>query len=184
MNEINITYQDQSLEIQYLKTESHRCIRLFLDSKFIPKDICDFQTAEWTNIESYKEKFMSYKDFIFTVITDLDSNLISLEALNENDKIDFANAFQPFLAKLLSKLLFYIPFSDELINTLDFVTLNMEADELKKKILAFNSAFRIVPFTEINNLSKEITRLADEDLTALRKVAKKTLRQLREIKKR
>jgi len=57
---------------------------------------------------------------------------------------------------------------------LDFVTLNMNENDLKKKILLFNEIFQIIPLDSINQLSHEIHQLTQQDLFTLRKKAKKS----------
>jgi len=71
-------------------------------------------------------------------------------------------------------LLYYLPFDDELVKTLDFVCLSHEHDELKKKILSFNKEFNIISFDKINELSKEIAELNEENMFLFRKDAKKS----------
>jgi len=177
-NEMNILFQSQNLEIQNLLTGMQHMIkefaRLIIRTNYIPKDVKAFKEEEWDNLENYSSKFLSHHEFISVLITDVDKNLLPLESLDEEEKLKFANDFQPFIAKALNRLIYYFPFTDELINTLDFVTLNQEPDELKKKILTFNKTLEIIPFEKINELVKEINQLNEENLVLLKKEAKKS----------
>lgn len=182
LNEMNIKFQDHHLEINHLLAEMQNRIRDFarltLKNEFIkeffPKNPGEFLKSKWEDVQTYKEKYLPYQEFIFTLITDQDKNLLPLENLQDEQKKKFAEVFQPFLAKIISRLVFYFPVADELVNTLDFVTLDRESDELKKKILAFNKQFNIIPFDQINALSKEISFLTEINLLLLRKEAKKS----------
>jgi len=178
LNEANILFQNQQLEIQNLLLGTQLLIkefaRLILKSEEIPKDIKSFKDKQWEEIENYSSKFINHQEFISILITDLDKDLFQLENLSEDEKKLFAKDFQSFIAKIFNRLIYYLPFADELINTLDFVNLNQEPDELKKKILVFNKALNIVSFEKINELVKEINQLNEENLILAKKEAKRS----------
>ena len=96
---------------------------------------------------------------------DLDIRLSSLNTEKDN----FTNIFQPFLAKALKLLIKYIPLMDEIINTLDFVTLT--AEDFKKSF-TFNEKFQIIPFEKTNELSVEIAKLEEENYVYFKRIAK------------
>ena len=177
MNHTNIIFQNQTLEIQDLKLEIHKFLKefakIFLDPKSVPKNIIELKEEQWEDLEAYTPKLLSPEDFITNIITDLDYQLIDLESLSTEEKKTFADTFQPFMTKMMSRLIYYLPFADDLINTLDFVTINMEFDELKKKILKFNKIMKIIPTSEINELTSEISQLSEENIILLKKEAKR-----------
>jgi len=178
INQANITFQNQSLEIHLLKLTMTKLIKdianLLFPFEEIPKDLRIFKTKEWKEIELHSSKFLSTESFTSTLITDLGFQLRDLNHLKNQDQNQFADIFQPFLAKLLSKLNKYLPYEDKIIDTLDFVTLNMEFPDLKRKILDFNSYFQIVEQEQIADLVQEISSLSEMNLVLLRKKAKKS----------
>ena len=180
LNLINIRFQEQTLEIQHIKLEIQRFIKflcnLYMKSKFHP-DFNKFNKEDWNSWKNQsieEESFLSSDEFLSNLVTDLDFTLNNVKLLDLDDQENLAIIFQPFLAEITSLLVSYFPLSDGLINSLDFVTLNLEPVQLKKNILTFNDSFKIVPQEKINELSEEISRLNEENLTLLRKDAKKS----------
>jgi len=143
INLSNIIFQNQCLEIQNLKSQIHLCIRdiasLFIKSEFIPQDISSFVQTDWINGPETREKFLNFKDFIF-ILGRLN------EVINWDISIqeEITSIFQPYLCMIFRYLLKYLPYNDELVNILDFVTVNPSFSDLKQKILAFNKRFDIV----------------------------------------
>ena len=137
LNHLNIIFQHQALEIQHLKLEIHKFLKefalLFLNSKSFPTNIIELKEEEWQDSNAYTTMLLSPEDFIMNIVLDLDHQLVDLESFSSEEKKVFADIFQPFMIKIISRLIYYLPFADELINTLDFVSLNMEFDELKKR---------------------------------------------------
>ena len=178
INETNIAFQKQSLEIQGLKQNMQRLItqmaRLLLTSSDLPSNIRDFKNEEWKNIQDLTEKFKSPSIFITSLSTDLDHRLKELESISEVYQEKFSEVFQPFIAKILSLLISYFPYTDEIIESLDFVTLNMEIQDFKSKIFTFNEHFKVVPPEQIVELSKEISLLEEENIILLRKNTQKS----------
>ena len=56
-------------------------------------------------------------------------------------------------------MLQYFPYQSQLLNTLDFVSLTQNIQEIKNQVLLFNEKFSIVPLNQISNLSKELNQL-------------------------
>ena len=138
LNQINIKFQDQSLEIQHIKLEIQKFLK-FVCSLYIKiGELPDFNQVEkhdwntWENKVIEKEKFLPYDEFLVNLITDLDSKLETLTSLDLDDQENLTNIFQPFLAEIASQTISYFPLSDELINSFDFVTLNLEPSQIKK----------------------------------------------------
>jgi len=179
INSRNITFQSQHLEIQNLKSQIYLCIqelaRLFIKPQHIPQDISNFVQTDWIDGPETRAKFLSFKDFISTLGTDLDPRISEVLDWEENVQEEITTNFQPYLCRIFRYLLKYLPYNDELIKILDFVTVNSPFPDLKQKILTFNNIFEIVPQDQIHFLSKEISLLPnDENLLWLQKNAKKS----------
>ena len=89
----------------------------------------------------------------------MDSKLVGLQSFETSMKKTIADIFQPYLCKIFSFILYYLPYRDEIVNSLDFVTLSQDPQEIKNKILAFNNEFSIVPPNQISELTKEINQI-------------------------
>jgi len=178
LNETSIKFQNQTSEIQNLKLEISRCLRdlakLYVHHHQIPKNVIEFSEKYWTNSIEQQDKFLSPRDFIISISENLDSRLREIEKLSEDQQNNFADTFQIFLAKLLSLLIHYLPITDKLIDSLDFVSLNSEYEQLKEQIFTFNEYFQVVPENKIAELINEITSLMEENLILLKKTTKKS----------
>jgi len=174
INKVNIKLQGQTLEIHHLKPTLHSLIKsiskLLLKPKHIPADLMKFKGESDEEFNFEKDKFLECEDFIENAIRDVDIRLSSLNSSPNTEKENFTNIFQPFLVKALKLLIKYIPLKDEIINTLDFVTLT--AEDFKKKVFTFNEKFQIIPFEKTNELSEEIAKLEEENYVYLKRIAK------------
>ena len=131
----------------------------FVDPKYIPKTVAELNYDDWKNEQNAKERFLSFDDFIKNLVIDLDSKLVGLQSFETSMKKTIADIFQPYLCKIFSFILYYLPYRDEIVNSLDFVTLSQDPQEIKNKILAFNNEFSIVPPNQISELTKEINQI-------------------------
>ena len=61
----------------------------------------------------------------------------------------------------------YLPFKDEILQSIDSLTLEGRQDELEDKSLLFNRRFSIVPEEKISALIKELSELTNPDLHKL-----------------
>ena len=177
---VNIIFQNQSLEIHQLKEQIYQCIReigsLFIKSELVPRDISEFKEDDWKDLNDAKDKFLSPSDFLSTLCIDLDSKLGELKNLTLSKQKDFADIFQPYLCKIFQLLLHYLPYNNDLVKALDFVTLNASLNDLKQKVLYFNSFFGyIVPEDQISSLVNELNRLVyDENMIWMKTTSKKS----------
>jgi len=86
------------------------------------------QTNISNNLKDFNERlaikdeieFMPASEFILSLITNLDSNLSGLKQLSQEDQQKFADVLQPFLSKVLTFCLQYLPYDDKIVNILDF----------------------------------------------------------------
>ena len=179
MNAVNIAFQNQSLEIQQLKSQIYQCIRdignLFIHPNHFPSNLLDLQEEDWRNFDEAKEKFISSKDFISVLITDLDPKISPLESYSEEAQNEFTEVFQKYLHEIFRLLFEYLPYKDQIVNVLDFVILSASLHELKQKILTFNNAFKILQPEQISSLFNEISRIiSDDEFVWMKKTSKKS----------
>ena len=176
INKSNTVYQSQCLEIQNLKSEMVDCIknisRLFIKNEELANRIFELKEKYKNNSEIQKEEFLDQESFIERMINDVDSRLIKISSMESEEKLKLIEQFQAFLSKLLSLLLKELPFENEIIGLLDFVTLNLSSENLRSKILQFSNKFRLIPFEDLQKLSDEINMLCNEDLLWARISAK------------
>jgi len=118
----------------------------------------------WQNVEFQKSYFTKPEDFASKMGQEIDHRLLELEELTPEEKKQFANIFQTFLANVLHYLIHYLPFDDKLINNLDFITLNFKPQELKEKILSFNKTFEIIAQDQVKDLCEEISALVSSNI--------------------
>ena len=175
LNKISLTFQNQELEIQNLKKEILQCIndisRLFISPEFITDNISEMNAKFSGDINTIKPFLLSKNLFFKNIITDIDSNLNDLKTLSHEDQIDFTEIMQKFLAKLLYSLLSSLP-QNSVIETLDFVDINLPHDTFKERILTFNKTFHIVPIIQTPELIDEINNLYSQNLFWQRNTAK------------
>jgi len=141
INEINIIFQNQGLEIQNAKLEIHWGFKdlccLFIRSETIPNDFSTIDVGEWKDVDKFPPKFVNSNDFISNLITGIDIKLVRMSKLKRT--MTKNNHFQMYFnlfwqANFINKIISYFPFANKIINCLDFVTLQSEFSDLKKKI--------------------------------------------------
>jgi len=179
INETNIEFQNQHMEIGNLKTELFKCLKgllgLYVSNDCVPKELGQFAEPIWQDINNYKEKFLPPKKFIETLALDLDMRLKGLETLSEKEQIDITNTYQDYLSKFIKTPIGYLPINNDLINCLDFVNLNMGEYDFKSKVITFNKFFKVMPEEKLNELSKEISLLftsMNNDILMLKRESK------------
>ena len=117
INEANVLFQKQTLEIQSLKSIINRLIKdfakLLLSFREIPSNIKDFKNPEWQKIGEQTDKFQSISEFMITLSLNVDYKLKELETYDDENKKKFAQIFLPFLAQIFKELIFYLSFADK-----------------------------------------------------------------------
>jgi len=176
INKSNQIYQSQRLEIQNLKIEMANCVkniaRLLIKDENLSTNILALKEIDCFDPDFQKQYCLDQCDFIERIITDIDIRLLKIKNLDIEEKNRLSQEFQVFLAELLSLLLKYLPVNNQVIDLLDFVTINPSTENLKSKILEFNNLFGIVPFSCTKELSEEIDLLCNEDILWARLSAK------------
>jgi len=99
---------------------------------------------------------------------EIDPRLDSLMTFSEVKKRKFVELFQTFLWNILSYLIEYLPFSDSIINSLDFVLLDNSLFVLKEKILTFDEIFGITSKDNKIELCEEINTLISTNINWMR----------------
>jgi len=156
INIMNIKFQNQHMEIQNLKQEINKCLfgilDLYIIPEAIPSNLFNLYELGWIDSEVQKKHFIKHEEFISKLITEVDNSLGELKELTLEERKDFADIFQSFLAGMLSYLIYYLPLNSTTVDSLDFVTLNHKPHILKEKILYFNKVFGIIPSDQIKDL--------------------------------
>jgi len=163
VNQTNIAYQSQNLEIQELYKQMKNCIEALVEiitiQEKIPKEPNDLQIIPWSD-ESIQEYIWNDEEFIRRMGRELHPNLLAIESLSDQEKkkkvLDFC---KNFLLKLIQEMVNYLPLGSKEIKLFDFVKLEKK-EEVKQKILEFNKVFKLEYdesqiVTEINKLFGE-----------------------------
>ena len=171
MNEINMKFQSPTMEIHKLKSKLNEVFqwvcKLIIIPEKIPKDLTELMNVNWTNKSIQEEWFMKSDDFLVFLAEKVETKLeplILAQNLNSK-KQEFATLFQNFLAKLLKFLSIHLSLKDEVVQLVDFVELKAPPHILENKILKFNNLFHIFPKESIPQITQEITKLVNIDIT-------------------
>ena len=178
INKCNINLQNKTLPIHELKMWMITCYTQILALLIKPEkigmnDLKIILQQNWNKPEVQKDWFMLPQDFTFNLATINGSILFgSLESWNEKAKEDFYITFQPFLATILNYLQMYLPITDPIIESLDFVRLIDSFDKISNKIHTINNMFKIA---EPESLTEELIRLQSSDFSVFRALKLSTL---------
>lgn len=165
INIANQRFQTKSLEISSLKYYIQECYTSIL-SLIVKHDKLDFQnlrqytTLNWMNEENHQIWFYENSRWMQHLIQSQPLLFDKLNLLTIEQQNDFCSLFKPFLAKILDLMIVYLPLTNDVIDTLDFVYSFSNYGELSEKILTFNSYFEIIGKAEIPELLSEIKTLS------------------------
>lgn len=166
LNSCNISYQAQNMEIQNLPLEFTCCVRelleLFLIGSKIPKDLSTLTVLPWDSGESQGQCIKNDADFIKSLELELHKEFKALQDLGNSKKKEFLAFALNYLKELVRLLVKYLPLADKTIQTFDFVNFPRDKEDLKQKVIAFNSLFKVCDneqalVKEINELYKKNT---------------------------
>ena len=90
-----------------------------------------------------KRKVSLAEEPIVQMSLEIGSTLNVLKDNNSSFRKKFAGIFQTFLSQIFSLLISYLPLSDYIVNTLDFILSNGSSKVLREKILYFNEIFNL-----------------------------------------
>ena len=163
INQTNIAYQSQNLEIQELYRLMKNCVEMMLDiilvQEKIPQDFNDLNLIPWKD-DSIKEYILDDNEFIKRMGRELHNDLLFIETItDQSKKTEVINFCKSFLLKLIHGLVIYLPLGNKEIKLFDFVKLEKK-EEVKQKTLEFNKVFQLnhdelLIVKEINNLFGE-----------------------------
>lgn len=153
INSCNKEFQTRHLSIHKLKSQTKLCYNNIAELIIKP----DYHQHNPSNIlgqdldtEGVQKKLlMDAKEFemtVFNCFTD-----VMHEDLDETQRKDLYETFQPFLVSLLVYLGKYLPLQDKLVGVLDFVQLRGSTGEIKDKMVQFNNKFKIIKPEELQH---------------------------------
>jgi len=169
LNRINLSsvkFQAQNLEIQEVYSEMNSCVRelteVILIFNLIPQNLNEISDLPWEHEDFQTEYMREDEDFIKQMGLELDRNLSDIILMHGNQKKEVLDFCRDYLKTIIKLLLNHLHHNAEAIRTFDFVTFPTNKEELKKKILEFNSVFQIV--NDEQALIREINMLYSKKL--------------------
>jgi len=114
INQTNITYQSQHIEIQELFRQMKNCIdeltEILLIPEKIPQDLSDLKTIPWSDEIAIQVYFRAEDVFIKLMGRELHPDLLMIESLDSSDKKPEVLKFcKNLLSKLIEMLVKYLP---------------------------------------------------------------------------
>ena len=119
-----------------------------LPEKFDSVNIKDLIILNWDDCLIQEQWFLKEEPFIEKLIYRVDASFKQLLERKE-DSDTFCQTFQSYIGRLLNLLIKYLPFKDEVINSVDFLELKDPFNILEQKIYKFNEIFMVVTDDEI-----------------------------------
>ena len=175
INMINVQFQNQTLEIDQLLFLMKKIIRdiaeLIIKATNVPEDLTLLYNLDWSDNEEF---LRDDNNLLSTLARELDNELF-LEIIELDDvevKNDLLKSFREFLQLLLKKLLKYLPIQDKLIQSLTFLSLNGDKDEIKQKILYINKLFDINKPENEKCIVQECNDLLSKNISWIRRESK------------
>jgi len=137
LNNVNMKFQDQRMEIQGLKIEMIKYIKriaaLYLTPESFLSNLLLLNKSEFEEIEEQKKHFIFPQSFVRLISAELDIRLEKINTWSESKRNKFTEIFQNLLAEILKYLLHYLSFQDPLNDSLDFVSLQILLKYSKRK---------------------------------------------------
>ena len=104
-----------------------------LPEKFDSVNIKDLIILNWDDCLIQEQWFLKEEPFIEKLIYRVDASFKQLLERKE-DSDTFCQTFQSYIGRLLNLLIKYLPFKDEVINSVDFLELKDLFNVLEQKI--------------------------------------------------
>jgi len=148
INTCNTTLQAQALPIHEFKISMTRCYNqiasLILKPEKFDQGIKTLFTLDWDQDSVQKECLRGALDFVSNLPSQSGHKpFTELSALPSSQQEQFYEAFKPFIVSILKYLTQYLPLTDPVIESLDFVRLMDNLATTIAKVETFNEYFKI-----------------------------------------
>jgi len=170
INKINRLYQklqNTQFNIGCLRTEIKLCFesifKLVCKPEKFDTNFEEILLIQWDDAVVQSEWFLFGNEFLNALSNKFDSRFEYLKKFSCAFQNNFVSIFHFFIGKLLSLLLVYLPYKDQIIQFSSFIELKDKLPILEDKMLALNKVFNIVSDSELKNeVFIEILRLRDQ----------------------
>ena len=146
-----------------VKTETNKYWDFILDlvvkPAFSEKSKEELLSTSWQDDEITKTVFKSPKDFMNSLVQEIDSKFTSLNTQNAEAQLDFFSVFSKFLGSILDSLAGYLPLENDMVEIIDFVELKDTYPSLKEKISKFCEKFDIIKEEMKSQFKQELIQL-------------------------
>ena len=156
INKLNVLLQDEKFHISSLKSEIQLCFNNILElvcrpEKFDTLEFKYLQELDWESYDTQQEWFLSNEEFGKKLAYKITYEFGSL--INDHPVIfqEFADSYKMYFGKLLNLLIHYLPFSDPLIEAIDFIQMKDKYPILENKLIKVNNLFEISSESELKN---------------------------------
>ena len=153
LNSLSEKLQNHTFNIAILKTEMKLCfktlLKLFCSSDILDKSLEELINIDWEAVSKKNNHLLGKREFITKLKNYVHPSFEFLLEAGNSSQEKFTKIFQEFLGKLLNNLLYYLPFHDDIINSVDFLEMKEKTSELEEKILKLNQIFKIVEEEEL-----------------------------------
>ena len=123
------------------------------------------------NDSKRKQKYFenSFDCFVSKLQIDLGTRWELLSTLTQTQRNNILKEMMPFIANILSLMFRYLPFSDPVVNCIDFVSLfefinQKDVNLFKKKLKEFNDIFKVLNEEDFQKAIEEVTYLMENFL--------------------
>jgi len=153
LNTLTEKLQSHTFNIGALKTEMRICfktlLRLITSSDTSDQSFDELLKIDWALSSNQTQHFLDSKEFIFRLKTHVHPSFDTLIEAESSAQEEFTEIFKNFLADILTNLIYYLPFDDDVVNSINFLELKGKSSILEEKIIKLNIIFRLVEEEEL-----------------------------------
>ena len=133
----------------------------------IPDDISKFKTISWEE----NSCLLAEAAFIESLKIDLSPKFSQILEKPLEIRSEFVEFCQSFLKSLLKWLIYYLPIDNVIVDALNFVSLPLNTQQMKRKIVIFNQEFKIFSEDLEDDLKLEVNELMKLNIDWARQIA-------------
>ena len=174
INKLHLKLQTRSFNLGELQSELRFCFNQILEVVSNPEkfDIFSFSSMKeinWEDKSTKDEWFLAPTPFMGKLAYRINKGFGSFIHIDNHDKASYLTEnLQNFTAVLLTQLIKYLPWDDEIITATNIVVeLKANYHHLEKKIIYLNQKFGIVEEDELKDcVLPQLLRLKTEDMSS------------------